>query len=145
MTIALTAHIHEAVNGALMSGRPISIAAVSVEDRPLVSFRGSVQTHGDDALSLWARNPAGSLVAAVRERPHVVLTYQNMAEREFLFFHGRVRVVEDAATRDAIYEGMPEVERQRDEEKKGLALVVELDAVLGRSEGEMLQMRRDEG
>ena len=52
-----------------------------------------------------------------------------------------MRLEDDAAIRDRVYEAMPTPERERDPDKIGLAAIVELDMVGGRFEGEMLMMK----
>ena len=86
MAIELSDAIKAAVNGALLSGHPITLAAVTPDCAPTVSFPGSVQTEGDDALSLWFRNPESATAAGLAEHDRVVLTWFDMSEHNFLQF-----------------------------------------------------------
>src|SRR5262245_13441904 len=52
---ALTEELKTLVNNALGDGAPLLLAAVSPDGRPVLSYRGSVQTFGDDQLGLWVR------------------------------------------------------------------------------------------
>ena len=140
MAIELNDEIKAAINGALMSGHPLTLAAVTPDCAPTVSFRGSVQTEGDDALSVWFRNPESATAAGLVEHDRVVLTWSDMSHRNFLQFSGRLRREDDAAIRDRLYEAMPAPERERDPDKIGIAAIVELDRVGGRFSGEMLMM-----
>ena len=142
MAVQLSAAIEEAVNGALMSGHPITLAAVTLDGAPTVSFRGSVQTEGADALSIWFRNPDSATLAALASNARVVLTWADMAERSFLQFEGRARREDDEVIRDRLYGDMPATERERDPDRVGVAVIVDLDLVRGRVGGEMLQMTR---
>ncbi|MCZ6546413.1 MAG: pyridoxamine 5'-phosphate oxidase family protein [Chloroflexi bacterium] len=144
MAIELNDEIRSAVNSALLSGRPITVAVVTPDGAPAVTFRGSTQTYGNDALSLWIRNPdASTFMRSIAAEPRVVLTYQNMAERSFFIFHGRARLEPDEGERTTIFEGTPPPEQERDPERTGAAVIVELDAIFGRGGGEMIQMTRD--
>jgi hypothetical protein len=128
--LILTQEIKELVNGSLESGNPILLAAVDRESRPILSFRGSTTVHADDQLGLWVRNAQGGTLEAIRHNPHVALMYRS-ATVPLLQFQGRARVVADAAERDRVFEGAPERERNADPERKGTAVVIELDRVSG--------------
>ena len=128
--LALTQEIKDLVNTSLESGNPILLAAVDGDSRPVLSFRGSTTVHADDQLGLWVRNQEGGTVTAIRHNPHVALMYRSPAV-PLLKFEGRARVVTDAAERDRVFEAAPERERKADPERKGLAVVVELDRVFG--------------
>jgi hypothetical protein len=129
-TLVLTQEIKDLVNGSLDSGNPILLAAVDADSRPVLSYRGSTAVHGDDSIGLWARNAEGGTIEAIKHNPHVALMYRS-ATVPLLKFEGRARVVTDPAERDQVYEAAPERERNGDPERKGLAVVVELDKVSG--------------
>jgi Pyridoxamine 5'-phosphate oxidase len=127
--LVLTQEIKDLVNGSLESGNPILLAAVDAAGRPLLSFRGSTTVHSDDQLGLWARNAAGGTIEAIQQNPNVALMYRS-ATIPLLRFEGRARIA-TAAERDAIYEAAPQQERDGDAERKGTAIVVDLDTVFG--------------
>ncbi len=128
--IHITADLAELINGALASGNAILVAAVDPSGRPLLSFRGSVAVFADDALSFWARGPEGGTVSAIRANPNVALMYRSPTV-PLLRFTGRARVIEPGAESDRAYDLAPEFERNADAEKKGVAVIVELDEVFG--------------
>ena len=128
--LVLTQEIKDLVNGSLETGNPILLAAVDRDSRPVLSFRGSTAVHADDQLGLWVRNVQGGTVEAIRHNPHVALMYRS-ATVPLLQFQGRARIVTDAAERDQVFEAAPERERKADSERKGLAVVIELDRVSG--------------
>jgi len=128
--LILTQEIKDLVNGALESGNPILLAAVDARNRPVLSFRGSTAVHGDDSLGLWVRNVEGGTVEAIRHNPQVALMYRS-ATVPFVKFEGRAYVATDPAERDQVFEAAPERERKADLERKGLAVVIELDKVSG--------------
>jgi hypothetical protein len=128
-SLLLTQEIKDLVNNALESGNPILLAAVDAAGHPLLSFRGSTTVHSDDQLGLWARNAAGGTIEAIKQNPNVALMYRS-ATIPLLRFEGRARVV-TGAERQAIFEAAPRRERDADPDRKGTAIVIDLDAVFG--------------
>ena len=128
--LKLSPEIKELVNDALMSGSPLVLAAVDSDNRPVLSFRGSTQVYSDDQLAFWLRNTGGNTVDAIRHNPNVAFMYRS-AKTPLLQFKGRARIADDPAERKKIFEAAPEREQQADPERKGLAIVVDLDAIEG--------------
>ncbi len=137
--IQFDAAIHQAVNSALTDRAPMFIATVDASGQPNVTFRGSLQTHGDDHLAYWSRTPAGRSAEAMRANPRVAVVYQNLATRTGYQFHGRARLVTDAATARQIYDASPELERQQDPDRKGAAFLIAIDRIIVR--GQVVQER----
>jgi hypothetical protein len=129
-SLALTDELKSLVNTALDDGAPLLLAAVSPDGKPVLSFRGSVQTYSDDQLGLWARNGQGGTLDAIRANPNVVLVYRS-ATTPVLQFHGRARVAESDPERSRVYDSAPDRERAADPERKGLAVIIDLDRVEG--------------
>ena len=139
--IALNDEIKDDVNNALMSGHPVVICGVTADSEPTVSFRGSAQVFGKTALAFWARKVEGStLLAAIEVNPTVAAIYTNMQERRFYMFTGKARLVTDATDRDTIYDNSPQVERDRDPDRLGVAVIVDLTLVQGRGADGPVQM-----
>lgn len=130
MPIELTDEIRSHVNGALTSGHPMIIGSVGADGKPRLSFRGSTQVFSADQLGFWARNAEGSTMEAIRANPHVALMFRNPTGPVILQFSGRARVAQ-GAERDRVYDLAPEIERSADAEKKGVAVVIDLDKVEG--------------
>ena len=131
MSLVLPDEIHERVNAALDEGFPLSMMAVSADSLPVVSFRGSTQTFGDDALAVWVRGETSSTLAAIAQNPNVAVIYTNMPARKFYIFRGQAAVTIDPADRDRIWEGQHDLEKSRDMERTGTAVVIRLDSVQG--------------
>ena len=131
MSLVLPDEIHERVNGALDEGFPLSMTAVSADSLPVVSFRGSTQTFGDDALAVWVRGETSSTLAAIAQNPNVAVIYTNMPARKFYIFRGQATVTTDPEDRNRIWEGQHDLEKQRDLERTGTAVVIRLDSVQG--------------
>lgn len=130
MSIVMTDEIVEHVNGAGMAGNPLLLATADATGKPRLSFRGSVQVFSDGQLGFWARNVEGATMEAIKVNPQVALMYRSPAQRAFLQFEGKARVV-DGADRDKIYDQAPEPERKADPDRKGVAVLIDLDAVAG--------------
>lgn len=131
MPLVLPDEVRDRVNGALDEGYPLTMIAVSADSQPVVSFRGSTQTFGDDALAIWVRGEPSSTLEAVAGNPSVAMTYTNMPARKFFIFRGQAAVTTDAGERDQIWEGQHDLEKGRDMERTGTAVVIRLDSVQG--------------
>jgi hypothetical protein len=127
---------------------PIIVGYVDAEGRPGMSYRGSVVVVSETQLGMWARNPEGSTTGALPENPNLILVY-----REPTPDHGRSAAVvtfrgkgwvpgNDHALRDQVYDTMPQRERDADAEKKGVAIIVDLESVTGFIPGYRLQMKK---
>ena len=130
MAIMLTEEIREHIDGALAAGNPMIVASVDVENRPRLSYRGSTQVFSADQLGFWARNADGVTIESIKTNPHVALMYRHASKRVFLQFSGRARVALHAE-RDRVYDLAPEFEQKADPERKGVAVLVDLDKVEG--------------
>jgi hypothetical protein len=128
--LALTPEISALVHGALDIGRPLLLAVVDVSHKPRLSFRGSTVVFGDTQLSFWARNAGSGTLAAIKQNPHVTLVYRSPAV-PVLQFIGRARITDDPSERDRAFELSNEKERARDPERKGRAVIIDLDQVTG--------------
>jgi hypothetical protein len=142
--LSLTAEMKHAVDSAFDSGRPVAIAYVDETAAPQLSYRGSTQAFSDTALAIWVRDPEGRILEATRQNPAVALIYGNFDPnaRGFMIFRGRARVDGSEDVRRRVYEHAHEFERSKDKERKGVALIVDLDSVDGFFGGARLQMKR---
>jgi hypothetical protein len=142
--LKLTDQIKQIVDGALARRCPIGFTYVDTNGRPSLSFRGSVLVYGDAQLAIWIRNPHDGIVNAIAKNPEVALLYGDLdpEARAFITFHGRGRFDSDESVRRRVYDSSPEVERDRDKERKGAALIIDLDSVDGLIPGSLLKMRR---
>jgi hypothetical protein len=142
--LKLSAAVKETVNTALARGRMMSVAYVSPEGQPELSFRGSVQAYSDTQLAIWVRNPEGGILKAVASgHPNIALLYGELGaeSKAFMTFRGRGRVESSETVRRKVYDDSPEVERNLDKGRKGVALIIDLDSVDGLFGGNVLKMR----
>jgi hypothetical protein len=142
--IKLSPELKETVNTALARGRMISVAYVSPEGRPELSFRGSVQAYSDTQLAIWVRDPAGGILKAVAGgHPHIALLYGELGpqSKAFVAFRGRGRIESSESVRRKVFDESPEIERNMDKDRKGVPLIIDLDSVDGFFGGNALKMR----
>ena len=126
----IPAEIAELVTGAYDAGSALLVAAVDAEGRPLLSVRGSVAVFSDTQLSFWARNAEGGTIAAIGANPNVALVYRGKTS-PVLQFIGRARVAAPGAETDHAFSAAHPKEQAADPEKKGVAVIVDLDAIRG--------------
>ena len=129
--LKLTDELKATINSALESGWPMLIAAINAEGKPVLSFRGSIQVYSDNQLGFWLRGVGGNTVTAIQKNPQVALMYRSGDTRGMYQFHGRARVTTDEAERKRVFETAPQIEQDMDPERKGLAIVIDLDTVEG--------------
>jgi len=142
MPLEINEHIAQAVNGAYGAGKPIVLAYVDADGYPRLSTRGSTHVHGPQQLAIWGRNPEGGLQKAIQSNPKVGLIAFNMDPFTLLFFTGRARL--DPSQNDAVWEKIPQGERDLDPERKGGAVIIDLDTIKGLGgDGNFFMMSRD--
>jgi hypothetical protein len=128
--LVLTPEISALVTGALDTGNVLLLAAVDQDRKPLLSFRGSTAVFSNTQLSFWARNAAGGTLEAIKENPNVAFMYRSVSV-PLLQFIGRARITDDPGERDRVFGLAHEKERASDPERKGRAVIVDLDEVKG--------------
>ncbi|HEX5368771.1 MAG TPA: pyridoxamine 5'-phosphate oxidase family protein [Dehalococcoidia bacterium] len=138
----LVDEIKNAVNNAYTGGKPIIVAYVDESGQPSLSFRGSAQVYSDNQLAVWVRNPEGGLQNALKKNNHITMLFRDPETRAMLQFRGQGHIEGDDATRNKVYDSSPEPERNADKEKKGLALIVDLERVDGFMPGLRVAMRK---
>jgi len=133
---------HRFVN-ALNDGVAIVVGYVDRDGDPHVSPYGSIHAAGDDQLGLWVRNPQGDLIHGIARNANVAVFYAQLSSRTFVRMRGRARVVTSDAERAKVFEGMHPFEQRGDPERKGVAIVIDLDRAEGRAaDGTMFSMTR---
>ncbi|MEZ5654029.1 MAG: pyridoxamine 5'-phosphate oxidase family protein [Burkholderiaceae bacterium] len=129
--VCLSPALAARIDSALESKSPMLLAYTDVDGQPVLSFRGSVQTLGDDELGLWIRNPAGRFLQSIAVNPKVALMYRHEPSKATYQFQGRARISDSAADRERVYEKAPRAEREHDFARIGKAVIITLDRVEG--------------
>jgi hypothetical protein len=141
--LKLSEDMKKAVNTAFERRKPIVISYIE-NGAPKLSFRGSAQAYSDTALAIWVRMPDGPILDGVKKNPSVALIYGDFRTdgRDFMIFRGKARVDKSEVARKRVYEGAHVYEQGQDKDRKGNALLIELDSVEGFFGGALLKMKR---
>ena len=142
--LKLSAEMKEALNKAFEVQKPIVVAYVDENNAPQISYRGSTQAYSDKQLAIWVRNPEGRLLESIAKNPAMALMYGNFEPtgRAFMTLRGRAHVDSTEAVRGKVYDSAHPFERDKDKDRKGIAIIIDLDSVDGFFGGAMLKMRR---
>ena len=143
--LKLNDQIKQMVNTSFTSGKPIIVAYTDANGAPSLSFRGSATAYSDTQLAIWARNPEGGInkVLAGKAGP-VTMLYRNPGpdDRAMLQFRGVAHIDPSPETREKVYSNIPEAEQNADREKKGDAVIIDLERVDGFMPGARVVMRK---
>jgi hypothetical protein len=134
--------IAHAIDGALDNGTPVIAAYVDRDGQPQLSFRGTTQVYSTDQVALWIRDPEGGLVRALSANPRLTFFYRDPATRANYQIQGRGRVVLDPRVRTVVFDNSPDREQALDPERRGVAVVVDVDRVTGRGPDGAVNMQR---
>jgi hypothetical protein len=146
MPVRIDEVLAEALRVARETRNPLIVAYVDAAGRPSQAPRGTVQTFSETQLALWAHNPSGGLVTAVRANPHVSLHYWGGMGTQYggaVSFQGVARIDDDAETRRRVYDGSPVSEQRSDPERRGCAIVIDVTSVAGFVAGMRYNMSAD--
>jgi len=142
--LKLSDDMKNAVNSGFGTGKPLAISYVDESGAPQLSYRGSTQAYSDTQLAIWVRNPEGRILESIAKNPAVALIYGNFDpnNRGFMIFGGRARIDASETVRQRVYDQSHEYERSQDKDRKGLAMLIDLDRVEGFFGGARLKMKR---
>jgi predicted pyridoxine 5'-phosphate oxidase superfamily flavin-nucleotide-binding protein len=132
--IKITPVMRNLLDKALEDGTPCLIGTASKDGHPQISPKGSVAVFDDRTLCYWERSHRTSQ-ARIGENPRVVVYYRNAARKENPYrascirFHGRARIVTGGPERDKAWELTNHEEQSKDPEKKGAAVLIDLDLI----------------
>jgi hypothetical protein len=127
----IPSHVAALIDGALANGTPVVIAHVSLDGKPVVTLRGSLQVYSPAQLSIWIRNPEGGLATSVGANPSVSLLYRDSKLRTTLTFTGLARIEQADDIRTRAYELAPEAEQMHDPRREGAALIIDVTSITG--------------
>ncbi len=141
--VSLTGEIADAINGAALRGHPIAVAFVRDDGSPSVSVRGGTYVHSPTELGIWVRKRDSGLAVAITERPRVSLVFYETdgPGARYLAIEGRARVAPDL--NDEVYSSIVEREQQADADRKGVAVIIDVDSVSGAGADGFFQQARD--
>ena len=83
---------------------------------------------GPQQLAIWVRKRDDGLAQAMGARPEITLFYVDLVERGVVdTFYGRGIVSDDPAVNDQVWAATPQREQAHDPDRRGVALIVELE------------------
>ena len=131
--ISMTDKMSELLDAALADGTVSLLGTATKDGDPQISPKGSIAVFDPQTLSFWERSHRSS-VAHIKENPKVIVYYRNPAKAAewaggTLRFHGKARIAEDPALRERIWERTIQAEKDRDPEKKGLGVLIDVDRI----------------
>src|SRR4051812_2595208 len=129
--LKLTDEVKKLVNDSLDDDCPMVVGYMGEDGQPQLSLRGSMRAISDTQLAFWVRNPNGGIVKALAYNPRISILYRDTPNRVNMNFQGIGRVETDDKIRNAVFESMPQIERDHDEPRKGACMVVDLESVNG--------------
>lgn len=128
----LTGEIAEAIEGAALRGKTVVLGYVDADGYATMSLRGSTQVHSPTQLAVWSRTAKGGLVDAIEREPKVSFLYFGGSKgpgAKSLSIRGIAQV--DPSANDDVYGRMLEGEREQDPDRKGVAVVIDVQSVRG--------------
>jgi hypothetical protein len=140
--VELNDTIKDALATALTDGKPVVVAYVDESGQPKLSFRGSTQVYSPTQVAIWVRNPEGGLQRALAANPRVTLLYRSPEPRMMLNIQGRGHFDSSDTVRSKVYESSPQSEQNADRERKGMALIIDVDRLNGMAPGAAFNMQR---
>jgi hypothetical protein len=140
--LRLTDEIKRLVNDSLDDNCPMVVGYMGEDGQPQLSLRGSMRAISDTQLAFWVRNPNGGIVKALSYNPRISILYRDTPNRVNMSFQGVGRVETDETVRNAVFDSMPQIEKDHDEPRKGACMVVDLDSVNGATFAGPVRMAR---
>ena len=128
----------EPINVAFAEGTPCVVATASRDGRPNLAFKGSTMVFDRDHLAFWERSH-GEILADLRENPYVAVLYRNAQRGQAWRFYGQAELHTSGTLRQEVMDRTIQAELDRDPERKGVAVVIRVDRVVGRG----FEQRRD--
>lgn len=129
--IDLSGAIAIALDTARDRDRPAALAYLRADGTPSVSFRGGLHVLGRDVLAVWVRDRDSGLATGVDACPNVTLAYwtPDGSGVTYLALEGRARRAPELD--DRVWRAITQTERDKDPERRGVAIAIDVDAVHG--------------
>ncbi|MFN8522802.1 MAG: pyridoxamine 5'-phosphate oxidase family protein [Chloroflexota bacterium] len=126
----------EPINVAITEGSPCLVATATKDGAPSLSYKGSVMVFDSTRLAFWER-AHGETLRHIKENPQVAVFYRNRERQLQLRFHGRATLHESGPVRDQIMARTVQGELDRDPERKGIGVMIEVDRVTVPGRGDL--------
>ncbi len=130
--IELTNQMSTLIARALDDKLPVIACSVDQDGQPSIAFYGSTQVHSSDQLAIWVRNPESGILSRLPGNPHMAFMYRNPGEQVGWQFQGRARILEAGDESKQVYDNSHQLEKDRDPDMGGVAVVIDVDRVIAR-------------
>jgi predicted pyridoxine 5'-phosphate oxidase superfamily flavin-nucleotide-binding protein len=137
--INMTDEMREFIDDALANRMPCILATVSKDGQPNTSYRGSVMVFDDEHLAYWDRSKRQS-IHDLQENPKVCVMFRHPEKRIIWRFYGEATIHQEGALREQVMARVVQPELDRDPERQGAAIIVQVNKILLAS-GEVVQER----
>jgi general stress protein 26 len=137
--ISISDQMKELVDNALANGSPCIIATVSADGEPDIGYKGSMMVFDKDSLAYWERTKRVHM-KNVKENPKVIVLFRDAKTKAAWRFHGTATLHESGAVRDQVMARTVKDELDKDPERKGAAVVIQLDKITNMG-GQVLSSR----
>lgn len=118
----------EGINQALGEGRPCVLATVDEDGTPNIGFKGSMMVFDKDHLAYWERTQRTHL-KNLRQSQKVAVLYYNPDRKMYMRFQGEATLYDEGPMRQDIMRRTIAPELERDPERKGVGVLIRIDAV----------------
>lgn len=126
--INLPDEMRTAFENAMADRVPALVGSASSAGEPDIAYKGSVVVWDEENLAFWER-AKGTTLRNMEENQLVVVLYRNPGTRQMWKLFGRARLLREGDLREEIMGRMPQVELDRDPERTGVAVLIEVDKV----------------
>lgn len=127
----LTGDVASAINGAAARGHALALGYIDEDGYPSVSFRGSTQVYGPTQLAIWARKLDDGFARSIAARPQVTLLHYERGGPGPAWLSIRGQAHLEPSADDTVYANMIEGEQQQDPDRKGGAVLIDVESVRG--------------
>jgi uncharacterized protein len=133
--IKLTPLMKDLLWTALADGYVALLGTVQPDGTPQISPKGSLAVFDDTTLSFWERSHR-TTEKNIEHGARVCVYYRNPAKMKeipygggTIRFYGNARIVTDPAVREKIWENTVPAEQERDKDKTGVGVLIDIDRV----------------
>lgn len=106
------------------------VATASAAGDPNLAFKGSMMVWDKDHLAFWER-AHGETLRHLQENPKIAVVYRNKQAGKTWRFWGTVELLESGEVREGIMARTFQPELDRDPERTGVAVLIQVDKVSG--------------
>ena len=119
----------DAVNSGLADGTPNVLVTVGADGSPDIGLKGSMMVFDKDHLAYWERTLGGHF-SNLKQSVKVAVNYFNRDRRQYLRFFGEATVHDEGSMRQEIMRRTIPVELDRDPERRGVGVLIEVTKVI---------------